>query len=196
MITVNKYSVHSRLIALENFMTESLRAGTAGEIIALRAQVVALQSTVDALLAQNKKGSKRRDTGRSHGHEGLFAGEARTRVFSIVRGAPADSTRLCEGDQMSRQLSQDEMLAGRAEVPADSGTLAPAAVIQCFDRGLSTPAEKELGIATLRKHQHMFAPQSQPVVANDYMSKPNRWNGPRGVADKDLTVSERKCIDN
>jgi hypothetical protein len=95
---------------------------------------------------------------------------------------------------MSRQLSQDEMLAGRAEVPADSGTLAPAAVIQCFDRGLSTPAEKELGIATLRKHQHMFAPQSQPVVANDYMSKPNRWNGPRGVADKDLTVSEKKCI--
>jgi hypothetical protein len=58
MITVNKYSVHSRLIALENFMTESLRAGTAGEIIALRAQVVALQSTVDALLAQNKKGSE------------------------------------------------------------------------------------------------------------------------------------------
>ena len=97
---------------------------------------------------------------------------------------------------MSRQLSQDEMLAGRAEVPADSGTLAPAAVIQCFDRGLSTPAEKELGIATLRKHQHLFAPQSQPVVANDYMSKPGRWNGPRGVGDKDLTVSERKCIDN
>ena len=58
MITVNKYSVHSRLIALENFMTESLRAGTAGEIIALRAQVAALQSTVDALLDQNKQGAQ------------------------------------------------------------------------------------------------------------------------------------------
>ena len=37
-------------------------------------------------------------------------------------------------------------------------------------------------------------PQPQSVLSNDYMSKPNRWNGPRGVADKDLTVSEKKCI--
>ena len=95
-----------------------------------------------------------------------------------------------------QRLSQDEINIERAEVPTDPGTLAPAAaVIQCFDRGLSTSTEKELGIATLRKHQHMFAPQSQPVVANDYMSKPNRWNGPRGVSNADLTVSERKCIE-
>jgi hypothetical protein len=97
---------------------------------------------------------------------------------------------------MSRQLSQDEVLAGRAEIPTDSGTLAPAAAIHPnFDRGLSKPDEKQLTLATIAKHQHLFAPKPQTFDATqDYMQREGRWVGVRGVADHDLTVSERKCI--
>ncbi len=31
-------------------------------------------------------------------------------------------------------------------------------------------------------------------VANDYMNAPGRWNGPRGVTDRDLTVDEAKAL--
>jgi hypothetical protein len=32
------------------------------------------------------------------------------------------------------------------------------------------------------------------AMENDYMNAPNRWNGPRGVADKDLTQSEAQAL--
>ena len=66
-----------------------------------------------------------------------------------------------------------------------------------FHRGLSTEIEKQLAVAAVAEHQKLNAPKSQPArpLENDYMSKPNRWNGPRGVADRDLTVSERKCVE-
>jgi hypothetical protein len=49
----------------------------------------------------------------------------------------------------------------------------------------------------MEKHQRENAPRSQSErpLENQFWLKPNRWNGPRGVADKDLTVSEKKCIE-
>ena len=102
-----------------------------------------------------------------------------------------------------RALSIDEIETAREEVMDEKQEMAmkcrnaELADAESRRRGLSTPAEHQLAVAVTAEHQKLNAPkpQSDRPLENQFWLKPNRWNGPRGVADKDLTVSERKCIE-
>src|ERR1039458_9506936 len=61
-------------------------------------------------------------------------------------------------------------------------------------RGLSTPEEAALRDVAQAEHCAQNKPHQSPILENDYMSRPGRWGGVRGVADHDLTVSETKLI--
>ncbi len=43
-------------------------------------------------------------------------------------------------------------------------------------------------------HEQLVKNTAASFNTTDYMQHPNRWLGPRGVADKDLTVEEAKAL--
>lgn len=45
-----------------------------------------------------------------------------------------------------------------------------------------------------KTHEEYVASNAATFNTADYMQHPNRWLGPRGVADKDLTQSEAQAL--
>jgi hypothetical protein len=90
-----------------------------------------------------------------------------------------------------RALSTDEIMEAREEVMQTE-----TAVQELNDSTLRKHARLPITAqAAMEKHQRENAPKPQTFDATqDYMQRAGRWVGVRGVADHDLTVSERKCI--